>query len=309
MRAARAYAEDVANGKFPATSTAADAHRDCADRAAAAARDRRRAGIVTLADAARADGRCIALVPTLGALHDGHAALIAAARARADLVIVSIFVNPLQFGANEDLSRYPRPFERDLALCAASGADVVLRTVAGRDGSADAQTSVDVGELTRPLRGASRRDISAASRRSSRGSFSRRSRTALFREGLPATAVIRRMTRDLGFDVDVIGVPTVRSRRLALSSRTAFLRARCAAKHSLVARSLWRRRWSLRASAGDVARARARAAGAGTPRHDRLRRVARSRFARSRRHRSTGRCWRWPCAFPAPVPRPLRPFA
>ena len=76
--------------------------------------------------AARRDGRRVALVPTMGALHAGHLDLIRRAKAAADLVALSIFVNPTQFGPNEDLSRYPRPLEKDLALAEAEGADLVF---------------------------------------------------------------------------------------------------------------------------------------------------------------------------------------
>src|SRR6202167_337131 len=77
-------------------------------------------------DAARARGARVGLVPTMGALHAGHVALMAAARAECDVVAVSIFVNPLQFGDPEDIARYPRTLERDLVVCAQSGADVVF---------------------------------------------------------------------------------------------------------------------------------------------------------------------------------------
>src|SRR6516225_7161512 len=75
---------------------------------------------------ARRAGRSIGLVPTMGALHAGHASLIRAARAETGLVVVSIFVNPTQFGPKEDLSRYPRPFEQDVAVCATEGVNLVF---------------------------------------------------------------------------------------------------------------------------------------------------------------------------------------
>src|SRR4051794_14950789 len=76
--------------------------------------------------AAREAGNSIGLVPTMGALHEGHVSLIRAARAETRFVVVSVFVNPSQFGPNEDLSRYPRPFERDIEICRGEGVDLVF---------------------------------------------------------------------------------------------------------------------------------------------------------------------------------------
>jgi len=89
------------------------------------------AGCRALLDRARAAGRVVGLVPTMGALHDGHRSLMARARAECDVVTVSIFVNPLQFGDPEDMARYPRTLERDLLVCAEAGANVAFVPTAG----------------------------------------------------------------------------------------------------------------------------------------------------------------------------------
>ncbi|MFM2076572.1 MAG: pantothenate synthetase, partial [Actinomycetota bacterium] len=98
-------------------------------------------------DGCRVAGRRVALVPTMGALHAGHMALVAEARAHADVVVVSIFVNPLQFDRPDDLVAYPRPIDDDLALCAAHGVDAVYAPVAATMYPAGFQTHVDPGPL------------------------------------------------------------------------------------------------------------------------------------------------------------------
>ena len=105
---------------------------------------------------ARRAGKTIGLVPTMGYLHAGHTSLIDIARRRADVVIVSIFVNPTQFAPTEDLDRYPRDFERDLKLCTEHGADAIFAPEPGEMYDADASTWVQETMLSRPLCGASR---------------------------------------------------------------------------------------------------------------------------------------------------------
>lgn len=106
--------------------------------------------------AARRDGRRVALVPTMGALHAGHLDLIRRAKAAADLVAVSIFVNPTQFGPNEDLSRYPRPLEKDLALAEAEGADLVFHPAPADMYPGDMRLSIGIRGLADHLCGATR---------------------------------------------------------------------------------------------------------------------------------------------------------
>ncbi|MGI8462007.1 MAG: pantoate--beta-alanine ligase [Solirubrobacterales bacterium] len=177
----------------------------------------------------RAAGRSIGLVPTMGALHDGHLSLLRAARSECDVVVVSIFVNPAQFGPAEDLDSYPRDEQRDLALAEAAGADLVYAPATAEvypDGFA---TSVEVGGLTDVLCGAPER----------RGAEHFRGVTTVVAKLLNSAEpdrcyfgqkdaqqaiVIRRMARDLDFDAEIVVLPTVREPDgLAISSRNAYL--------------------------------------------------------------------------------------
>ena len=173
-------------------------------------------------------GRTIGFVPTMGYLHAGHMSLIDIARGKADTVIVSVFVNPTQFGPEEDFDRYPRDFERDMALCKEHGADAVFAPETGEMYDADATTWVEEKKLSGPLCGASRpcffRGVTTVVAK-------------LFNLAQPDFAVfgwkdaqqllvIRRMVRDLDFPVEVIGAPLVRDTDgLALSSRNRYLSA------------------------------------------------------------------------------------
>ena len=176
----------------------------------------------------RRDGRRIAVVPTMGALHEGHLQLLRAARAKADVVILTIFVNPTQFGPNEDLSRYPRDEAGDLAKARGCGIDLAFCPEAASMYPPGAQTFVEVRELQKPLCGESRP-----------GHFAGVAtvETKLFHATLPHVAVfgekdyqqlaiIRRMTRDLDFDIEIDSVPIIREADgLAMSSRNAYLNA------------------------------------------------------------------------------------
>ena len=179
--------------------------------------------------AARRDGRTIGLVPTMGALHDGHLALLTAARERCDVVVMSLFVNPAQFGPGEDLEAYPRDEARDLELAAEAGVDLVYAPSATEVYPAGFSTSVEVAGLTEVLDGDPQR----------RGPEHFRGVTTvvakLFNAVGPELAffgqkdaqqavVIRRMARDLDFPVEIVVVPTVREPDgLAMSSRNAYL--------------------------------------------------------------------------------------
>jgi pantoate--beta-alanine ligase len=174
------------------------------------------------ADAARAVGQRIALVPTMGALHDGHLALIASARRRAERVVVSIFVNPIQFDRREDFDRYPRTLDEDAARCAAAGVDAVYAPDPAAMYPEGFQTGVEVTGLTGPLCGAVRpghfRGVTTVV---TKLFHAVRPDVAVFGEkDYQQLAVVRRMTADLDFGIAVVGVPTVREADgLALSSR------------------------------------------------------------------------------------------
>ncbi|HEY4243892.1 MAG TPA: pantoate--beta-alanine ligase [Kofleriaceae bacterium] len=174
----------------------------------------------------RRDGRRIAVVPTMGALHDGHLELVRFARAHADIVILTIFVNPTQFAPHEDLARYPRDEAGDIAKARGAGMDFAFCPEAPAMYPAGAQTFVEVRELQRPLEGASRPGHFAGVATVVTKLFHiTRPHVAVFGEkDYQQLAVIRRMTRDLDFGIEIAGVPIVReSDGLARSSRNAYL--------------------------------------------------------------------------------------
>jgi pantoate--beta-alanine ligase len=175
----------------------------------------------------RADQARVGLVPTMGALHAGHTALMRAARGRAPVLVVSIFVNPLQFGPNEDFSRYPRPLEADLEMCSAEGVDVVFAP------SYDAVyptgnpfVTVDPGPLADDLEGASRPGHFRGVLTVVAKLFGLvRPDLAVFgQKDYQQLAFIDAMTRDLSMSVEIVGFPIVREPDgLALSSRNRYL--------------------------------------------------------------------------------------
>jgi pantoate--beta-alanine ligase len=178
------------------------------------------------AEDVRRDGRRIAVVPTMGALHAGHLALVRAARARADVVILTLFVNPTQFGPTEDLARYPRDEAGDLARARAAGIDLAFCPEAPAMYLPGSQTYVEVRELQRPLCGASRPGHFAGVATVVTKLFHATApHVAVFGEkDYQQLAIIRRLVRDLDFGVEIVGVPIVREPDgLALSSRNAYL--------------------------------------------------------------------------------------
>ena len=176
----------------------------------------------------RRDGRKIAVVPTMGALHEGHLTLLRAARAQADIVILTIFVNPTQFGPNEDLAKYPRDEAGDLAKARTCGIDLAFCPEASAMYPAGAQTFIEVRELQKPLCGASRPGHFAGVATIVAKLFHiTKPHVAVFGEkDYQQLAIIRRMCRDLDFGLEIASVPIVREADgLALSSRNAYLSA------------------------------------------------------------------------------------
>lgn len=179
-----------------------------------------------LADRERAAGRRLALVPTMGALHAGHLSLIDEARERADVVVVSIFVNPTQFDDPADYDGYPATFDDDCECCEARGVDAVFAPSPSELYPEGAQTWVEVTELAKPLCGASRaghfRGVTTVV---AKLLLAAKPHCAVFGEkDYQQLAVIRRMARDLCIDVEIVGAPTVREPDgLAMSSRNVHL--------------------------------------------------------------------------------------
>jgi pantoate--beta-alanine ligase len=179
-----------------------------------------------LLDEARAEGKRIGFVPTMGALHEGHRSLVRRAAAETDFVVVSIFVNPTQFGANEDLSKYPRTFADDLDACKAEGANLVFHPDADEIYPEPSKTQINVEGLTERMEGAHRPGHFAGVALVCAKLFNIVGAcTAYFGEkDAQQLRVVRRMARDLSMPVEVVGCPTIRDDDgLALSSRNRYL--------------------------------------------------------------------------------------
>ena len=178
---------------------------------------------------ARRSGATVGLVPTMGALHDGHATLIRTAAAHADVVITTVFVNPLQFGPQEDLSAYPRTLEADEWVASNSGSThLFCPTVTEMypHGSAGVLTTVSVRGLTDVLDGIARPGHfdGVATVVAKLFAMAGECRAFFGEKDYQQLVVIRRMAADLSFPVEVIGVPTVREANgLAMSSRNRYL--------------------------------------------------------------------------------------
>ena len=180
-----------------------------------------------LSESARKEGKIIGFVPTMGYLHEGHLSLIRIARKRCDLLVVSIFVNPTQFGPNEDLNSYPRDFERDSKLCEKEGVDVIFAPSAEEMYPDSYSTWVEVkGSITEVLCGAFRpghfRGVTTVVAKL----FNIvQPHFAVFgQKDAQQLVVIKKMTRELNFPVEIVAAPTVREKDgLAMSSRNEYL--------------------------------------------------------------------------------------
>jgi pantoate--beta-alanine ligase len=176
--------------------------------------------------AARREGKRVAFVPTMGALHDGHLSLVKAARAQSDFVVVSIFVNPLQFGPTEDFSKYPRMLAEDCAKLAAENVDLVFAPTKDDMYPANASTVVEVQGLSERLDGRSRPGHFKGVTTVVTKLFEIvRPELAFFgQKDAAQVAILRKMVADLNMDIQIVIEPTMREKDgLAMSSRNAYL--------------------------------------------------------------------------------------
>lgn len=174
----------------------------------------------------RTKGKTIALVPTMGYLHEGHLSLIRQARAKSDVVVASIFVNPTQFGPREDLDRYPRDIEGDTARLEQEGTDILFLPSNQEMYPAGYQTCVEVEQITKQLCGAHRPGHFRGVATIVTKLFNIISPHLAFfgQKDYQQTLAIKRLVQDLNMDVDIVVVPTVREPDgLAMSSRNAYL--------------------------------------------------------------------------------------
>ncbi len=178
-------------------------------------------------EAARAGGRSLGFVPTMGSFHDGHLSLVRRARGEREVVAVSVFVNPLQFGPHEDFEAYPRDLDRDLGLARAEGVDLVFApSVEEMYPGGTPAVTVDPGPLAERLEGAIRpghfRGVSTVVAKL----FHAVGPSAAYfgEKDAQQLAIVRRMVRDLSFPIELVGCPIVRERDgVAMSSRNAYL--------------------------------------------------------------------------------------
>jgi len=178
------------------------------------------------AERLRVNGKRIGVVPTMGYLHEGHLSLIRIARMKCDVVVTTLFVNPTQFGPNEDFSRYPRSFERDLSLAKSAGTDYLFAPEASQIYPTGYTSYVDVEGITGVLEGKSRPGHFRGVATIVAKLFNlTKPHIAVFgQKDAQQVAVIRRMVRDLNFDLELVVAPIIREADgLAMSSRNTYL--------------------------------------------------------------------------------------
>jgi pantoate--beta-alanine ligase len=211
-------------------------------------------------DAARAAAGTVGFVPTMGYLHEGHASLMQQARADTDVVVVSVFVNPLQFGEGEDLDAYPRDLARDTTVCAGAGVDLLfVPSVDEMYPSRPVLTTVSVAGVSEPLEGAHRPTHFAGVATVVAKLFGivGTCRAYFGAKDYQQVAVVARMVRDLSLPVEVVACPTVRERDgLAISSRNAYLTPEERAAAPVVHRALQAGRAAILAGERDAAAVR-----------------------------------------------------
>jgi len=191
----------------------------------------------------RAAGRTVGLVPTMGALHAGHVSLVRAARKQCDAVVVSLFVNPTQFGPNEDFAKYPRTWDSDCALLEREGVDLIFAPGAEEMYPVGASTFVEVECVSDRLDGASRpghfRGVATVVAKLFH--IVAPDKAFFGQKDAAQVAVLRRMVRDLNFDLELVSCPTVREADgLALSSRNRYLSAEERGQALVLSRALRR---------------------------------------------------------------------
>jgi pantoate--beta-alanine ligase len=209
------------------------------------------------ADAVRGAGRTLALVPTMGALHEGHLSLVRDARRRADSVVVSIFVNPIQFNSASDFEKYPRDDARDAALLEREGVGVLFLPSAREIYPEGFETRVEVTEISKPLCGAHRPGhFAGVTTVVAKLFLAVKPHVAVFgAKDYQQLQVVRRMARDLNFDIEIVAGETVREADgLAMSSRNVRLAEVDRERARAVPRGIERVRLAAAAGEGDPAR-------------------------------------------------------
>lgn len=191
---------------------------------------------------ARRQGQTIGCVPTMGALHAGHASLIERARSECSCVVATIFVNPTQFGPSEDFSRYPRTLDADLDICRRAGADIVFTPAVSDMYSPNAETIVRVKDISTILEGAHRPGHfdGVTTVVSKLFLITEPDRAYFGQKDFQQQLIIRRMVRDLNFHVEIITCPIIREPDgLAMSSRNRYLTTEERRTATAISQSLW----------------------------------------------------------------------